>query len=104
MQDKIKHITWGDGTVIEMNGKYIRVCFDDAEVGTKLFIYPDAFEKHMKYYDSQLQSDAEDIIRRRRENDETARRLEQQKKQQAMLLERIKRLEQRSRQKRKTKI
>ena len=98
MKDKIRHITWGDGIVTEMQGKYIRVCFDDAEVGTKLFIYPDAFEKHMKYYDSQLQSHAEKIIRERRENNEVAIRLEQQKKQQAALAARVKLLELRSKQ------
>ncbi len=98
MQDKIQHITWGDGTVTEMQGKYIRVCFDDPEVGFRTFIYPDVFEKHMKYCDTQLQSHAEKIIRERRENNEAARRLEQQKKQQAALAARVKLLELKSKQ------
>lgn len=98
MQEKIKHVTWGDGTIIETNGKYIHILFDDPEVGIRTFIYPDAFEKHMKYYDSQLQSDAENIIRERHENDEAARRLEQQKRQQASLAARVKLLEIKSKQ------
>lgn len=98
MQEKIKHVTWGDGTIIETNGKYIHILFDDPEVGIRTFIYPDAFEKHMKYYDSQLQSDAENIIRERHANDEAARRLEQQKRQQAALAARVKLLELKSKQ------
>ena len=104
MQDRIKHITWGDGTVTEMQGKYIQVCFDDTDIGCRTFIYPDAFEKHMKYYDNQLQSDAEKIILQRRENDENARRLERQKKQQAALAARVKLLELKSNQKRTVKL
>ncbi len=98
MQEKIKHVTWGDGIITEMQGKYIHVLFNDPEIGCRTFIYPDAFEKHMKYYDLQLQSDAEQIIRERRENDEAARRLEQQKRQQSALAARAKLLELKSKQ------
>ncbi len=98
MQEKIQHIVWGEGTVVSAEGKYIQVLFDDAEIGNKTFIYPDAFERHMKYLDPELQSTAENIIRERRENDENLQRIERQKKQQAALAARVKLLEQRAKQ------
>lgn len=98
MQDKIQHIVWGEGTVISGDGKYIQVLFDDAEIGSKTFIYPDAFERHMKYHDPDLQAEAEKIIRERRENDENLKRPERQKKQQAALAARVKLLELRAKQ------
>lgn len=100
MQDRISHIVWGEGAVISRDGKYIHVLFDDAEVGSKTFIYPDAFDHHMKYADADLQSEAEKLLRERRENDESLKRAELQKKQQAALAARVKLLELKAKQRR----
>ena len=100
MQDRICHNVWGEGTIISRDGKYICVLFDDAEVGSKTFIYPDAFDHHMKYADAVLQSEAENLLRERRENDENLARLERQKKQQAAIAARVKLLELKAKQRR----
>ena len=37
----VNHKTFGKGTVVSSQGKYITVKFDKAQ---KIFVYPDAFE------------------------------------------------------------
>lgn len=41
---EVVHKTFGAGTVIAYNGKYMTVKFQSAE---KVFVYPDAFEKYL---------------------------------------------------------
>lgn len=45
---QVKHKTFGLGTVVNYNGKYITVRFPNAE---KVFVYPDAFEKYLTLAD-----------------------------------------------------
>ena len=45
---QVKHKTFGLGTVVSMQGKYITVKFDAAE---KCFVYPDSFEKFLTLAD-----------------------------------------------------
>ena len=45
---QVKHKTFGLGTVVSMDGKYMRIKFDGAE---KSFVYPDAFEKFLTLAD-----------------------------------------------------
>lgn len=45
---QVRHKTFGIGTVIANDGKYIRVKFDNAE---KNFVYPDSFEKFLTLAD-----------------------------------------------------
>ncbi len=45
---QVKHKTFGLGTVVFFDGKYIKVKFESAE---KSFVYPDAFEKFLTLSD-----------------------------------------------------
>lgn len=45
---QVKHKTFGLGTVVSMDGKYMRIKFESAE---KSFVYPDAFEKFLTLAD-----------------------------------------------------
>ena len=45
---QVKHKTFGLGTVIAYDGKYIKVKFENTE---KSFVYPDSFEKFLTLAD-----------------------------------------------------
>lgn len=62
MDIKINHVTWGAGTVVYEDGKYIRIIFDNAEIGEKTFVYPDAFDKYLTYADHSLQVEVEEKL------------------------------------------
>ena len=45
---QVRHKTFGLGTIVEKDGKYIKVKFDGVE---KNFVYPDSFEKFLTLAD-----------------------------------------------------
>lgn len=47
----VNHKTFGKGTVVSSQGKYITVKFDKAQ---KIFVYPDAFENFLTLSDGTL--------------------------------------------------
>ena len=53
---QVMHKTFGLGTIISIDGKYIRVKFDSVE---KNFVYPDAFEKFLTLADGSVSEDIE---------------------------------------------
>ena len=53
---QVMHKTFGLGTIISLDGKYIRVRFDSVE---KNFVYPDAFEKFLTLADGSVSEDIE---------------------------------------------
>jgi hypothetical protein len=56
---KIKHKTFGEGTVKSMDGKYITASFGSLE---KKFVYPDAFENFLTLADGTVSDEIlEDI-------------------------------------------
>ena len=56
---KIKHKTFGEGTVMSMDGKYIIASFGSFE---KKFVYPDAFESFITLADGTVSDEIlEDI-------------------------------------------
>lgn len=56
---KIKHKTFGEGTVTVMDGKYITASFGSFE---KKFVYPDAFENFLTLEDGTVSAEIlEDI-------------------------------------------
>ena len=56
---EVKHKSFGDGTVIEYDGKYMSVKFASA---VKKFVYPDAFENFLSLADGAYNADiANDI-------------------------------------------
>ena len=48
---KVNHKSFGGGTVVVMNGKYMTVKFASAE---KIFVYPDAFESFLTLEDGSV--------------------------------------------------
>lgn len=71
MNSKVTHIIWGAGDVVSIDGRYIHVDFE-GEIGCRMFVYPDAFERYLKYEDAELQSEVTAKLE--------ARRLDEQKK------------------------
>lgn len=51
---KVKHRSFGDGTVVVANGKYLTVKFANAE---KIFVYPDAFESYLTLADGTVSTE-----------------------------------------------
>ncbi len=51
---KIKHVQFGDGTVVSQEAQRITVQFSE-QYGTKQFVYPDAIGKYLKLYDADLE-------------------------------------------------
>ena len=51
---QVRHKSFGLGTVVATDGKYIKVKFDNAE---KNFVYPDAFEKFLTLADGTVSDD-----------------------------------------------
>ncbi len=47
----VKHRAFGDGVVLSCNGKYFTVRFASA---TKVFVYPDAFEKFLSLSEGEV--------------------------------------------------
>ena len=48
---QVRHKTFGLGTIVAKDGKYIKVKFDSTE---KNFVYPDAFEKFLTLADGSV--------------------------------------------------
>ena len=57
---KIKHKTFGEGTVKSLDGKYITVSFGSIE---KKFVYPDAFENFLTLSDGTVSPEILEDIR-----------------------------------------
>ena len=51
---RVKHKSFGDGTVLSKNGNYITVSF---AVGNKIFVYPDIFEKFLTLEDGSVSAE-----------------------------------------------
>lgn len=76
MNRRIKHSSWGNGTVIEQKDNYIKIEF---LIGEKQFIYPDAFEKFLKCEDAAIQGQIEHEIMHKKQQ-EILRQQERQRK------------------------
>lgn len=51
---RIGHIQFGEGKVIDQEEGRISIQFSE-QYGTKQFLYPEAFEKYLKLYDSAIE-------------------------------------------------
>lgn len=56
LQEKVKHNAFGLGVITELKGNKICVEFHE-EVGSKMFLYPEAFETFLKAMDTTVESD-----------------------------------------------
>ena len=51
---EVLHKSFGKGTIVNVNGKYITVKFDGVQ---KIFVYPDIFEKFLTLADGTVSSE-----------------------------------------------
>lgn len=63
MQERVEHIIWGGGYVEHRDERYVRIVFDDGDIGTRTFVWPDAFGKYLRYADAEAQSEVEARLR-----------------------------------------
>lgn len=63
MRCRVEHIIWGEGDVEYRDARYIRITFDDADIGTRTFVWPDAFERFLRFKDAERQSEVEALLR-----------------------------------------
>ena len=54
LNETVRHIKYGLGKVAEVDQNHIWVSFS-GEAGTKLFLYPDAFERFLSFESQGLQ-------------------------------------------------
>ncbi|MDL2218333.1 hypothetical protein LJC27_06705 [Christensenellaceae bacterium OttesenSCG-928-M15] len=51
MKQNVIHKLYGNGTVFSIDGASVSIMFENPAVGTKKFVYPDAFSQHLQYTD-----------------------------------------------------
>jgi hypothetical protein len=56
LNESVNHIMFGSGVITEVKDHKIWVQFQD-EIGTKLFLFPEVFEKFMKVLNPTVESD-----------------------------------------------
>lgn len=54
VNERVKHILFGEGKVISQEDGRISIQFCE-QYGEKQFLYPDAFENYLKLYDSDME-------------------------------------------------
>lgn len=62
----VHHLTFGQGTITALDGKYLTVDFGD-DYGKKTFVYPDSFEKFLTYDNAENQTEVAELIRKKQE-------------------------------------
>ncbi|MDW8799968.1 hypothetical protein P8V03_02230 [Clostridium sp. A1-XYC3] len=85
LNEVVEHIVFGSGVVTEAEDHMIWVKFQD-EIGTKIFLYPEAFEKFLKaenpavenYTLQKLRIKQDQIEQERREKEREAAELQEQ--------------------------
>ena len=64
--NNVTHKTFGQGTVVSVEGKYITVRFSDT-YGEKTFVYPDVFDGYLTYEEESLQKKISETINIKKE-------------------------------------
>ncbi len=78
----VKHNTFGEGVILSQNGKYFTVRFATA---TKIFVYPDAFEKFLTFADAAMPEALNADIAASRASKEKIRKEKQDENMRAMV-------------------
>lgn len=91
VNEKVEHISFGEGVITEVNDNKIFIQFGD-NVGAKIFIYPDAFEKFLKAEDKAVEKNVMEEYHRKQEQIEQER-LRIEKEHEALELEEKAKLE-----------
>lgn len=79
VNESVEHISFGHGIITETNDNKIWVQFEE-KIGTKIFVYPDAFEKFLKATNPAVQSNAmEDWKIKKAQIDQESERIENER-------------------------
>lgn len=62
--ERVKHQVFGEGKIVSVTKNYVTVSF---EIGEKVFVYPDAFEKFLTLVNQELSSKMEAYFKQREE-------------------------------------
>jgi len=92
VNERIQHSVFGEGMVISNGNGRLSIQFSEP-YGIKQFLYPDAFEKYLKLYNSDLElSVLEDLHKKQAqiEADRLRKQQEQEEADRIMALERLK--------------
>lgn len=66
VNEKVEHIIFGTGVITEVKDNRIYVKFQD-EIGVKVFLYPEVFERIMKALNLAVQGDVLEELNRKKE-------------------------------------
>lgn len=83
MQQAVSHNSFGSGKVARIDGNYVSVAFDDADVGCRKFLYPDAFDSFLRFSDPAEQTAVETLLVKKmrvRQEEQWRFRLEKERK------------------------
>lgn len=84
INEKIDHIVFGEGMVIGQNDGRLTIQFSE-QYGIKQFMYPDAFEKHLKLFNEDLEQSILKELNDKQQKIEAERLLKLQQREQEEL-------------------
>lgn len=65
--EKVKHVKFGEGSVMECDGTHIRIMFSCTNI-EKTFAYPTVFDKFVRFESDEAQQQAEQELQQVKEN------------------------------------
>ena len=70
--EHVRHQVFGEGRIVSISKNYVTVRFD---IGDKVFVFPDAFEKFLVLSNKELSSRMEAYLKRREQHRRPSARL-----------------------------
>lgn len=87
VNETVEHVLFGKGVITEIIEDKMWVQFQD-EIGSKLFIFPEVFNKYLKAINPLVESSVLEKLRRKQEQLELDRELKEKEREAAELKER----------------
>jgi hypothetical protein len=78
VNEKVEHISYGIGVVTEEEGNKILVQFKE-DIGSKTFLYPDAFERFLKVVNPNVESSVLEELHAKLQQKQELERLERER-------------------------
>jgi primase-polymerase (primpol)-like protein len=66
LNETVKHTIFGSGVITEVSDHKISVQFEES-VGTKMFLYPEVFDKFLIAENPEVEKDVLEVLRRKQE-------------------------------------
>lgn len=89
MGDKVNHISFGKGKIVEEGDGFVKVSFNKKDIGEKSFVFPDAFSKFLTYDDKELQKAVNKKLAAVKRKIAAEKKKLEKKKEEAILSEKI---------------